>query len=571
MPPSWPSATSSSSVRSGSASTGWRTPRHGRPRASLERIVSEHDYDLAVLAQWDGRRRYANIRKLGAARALVRGPARPATSRASFASSPTRTRPACTRREALAEDEGSDAVRLLTMHAAKGLEFPVVVVADAGRDRAGRPPRRSSACPDGRFGFKVADPLTGARKGAFDYDELRLARGGADEAERRRLYYVAMTRAIDRLIVTGSIDAARVADERTPIGWVLDRLDVPPLDDVAEEPVVLERGERAAPATRRPLSRPDAGRAPSRASRGAVGRAQLSLFDASPTGRARGASRRCRLAPVPEPPSTPRGSPTRALAIFEDCSYRYYAERVAGMRERRQPAATSGSARQRSATLCTGARASSIWPRPAREVDVALVPGGDRRGVRERIRTFVEAYRTRRSRGASSGWRARRRSTRSRSSTTASSSTASSTCSRPARSARRRLQDERARGTLARAVAGREYRIQRLVYALACFRAGAERSRSSTSSSSVPRSCRRRRLRARPRSPLLEEELSAAIARIRAGEFVPTPSESACADCPALDVVCAGPRASARVASLARSYVREARRRVGPKRERIGP
>ena len=29
-----------------------------------ERIVAEHDYDLAVLAQWDGKRRYANLRKL---------------------------------------------------------------------------------------------------------------------------------------------------------------------------------------------------------------------------------------------------------------------------------------------------------------------------------------------------------------------------------------------------------------------------------------------------------------------------------------------------------------------------
>src|SRR5437764_179771 len=29
-----------------------------------EQIVCEHDYDLAVLAQWDGRRRYANLRKL---------------------------------------------------------------------------------------------------------------------------------------------------------------------------------------------------------------------------------------------------------------------------------------------------------------------------------------------------------------------------------------------------------------------------------------------------------------------------------------------------------------------------
>ena len=40
----------------------------------------------------------------------------------------------------------------------------------------------------------------------------------------------------------------------------------------------------------------------------------------------------------------------------------------------------------------------------------------------------------------------------------------------------------------------------------------------------------------------LEAELSEAIARINAGEFRPTPSEYICAGCPALDVVCAGPR-----------------------------
>jgi hypothetical protein len=40
----------------------------------------------------------------------------------------------------------------------------------------------------------------------------------------------------------------------------------------------------------------------------------------------------------------------------------------------------------------------------------------------------------------------------------------------------------------------------------------------------------------------LEAELSEAIAKINAGEFRPTPSEYICAGCPALDVVCAGPR-----------------------------
>jgi hypothetical protein len=40
----------------------------------------------------------------------------------------------------------------------------------------------------------------------------------------------------------------------------------------------------------------------------------------------------------------------------------------------------------------------------------------------------------------------------------------------------------------------------------------------------------------------LEQELSEAVRRINAGEFVPSPDEYACAGCPALDLVCAGPR-----------------------------
>jgi hypothetical protein len=40
----------------------------------------------------------------------------------------------------------------------------------------------------------------------------------------------------------------------------------------------------------------------------------------------------------------------------------------------------------------------------------------------------------------------------------------------------------------------------------------------------------------------LEAELSEAIARIQANEFKPTPDEFVCKDCPALDLVCAGPK-----------------------------
>jgi len=42
--------------------------------------------------------------------------------------------------------------------------------------------------------------------------------------------------------------------------------------------------------------------------------------------------------------------------------------------------------------------------------------------------------------------------------------------------------------------------------------------------------------------PGLELELSRAVARINDGEFAPNPGEFTCSGCPALDVVCAGPR-----------------------------
>ena len=90
-------------------------------------------------------------------------------------------------------------------------------------------------------------------------------------------------------------------------------------------------------------------------------------------------------------------------------------------------------------------------------------------------------------------------------------------------------------------VVERDYRLQRLVYALACFRAGAdgvevvyqflERPEELVSASLT-----------RGNLAALEAELSEAIAAIDAGAFPPTPSEFACAGCPALDVVCAGPR-----------------------------
>ena len=85
-----------------------------------------------------------------------------------------------------------------------------------------------------------------------------------------------------------------------------------------------------------------------------------------------------------------------------------------------------------------------------------------------------------------------------------------------------------------------EYHLQRLVYAIVCLRAGAdevevvhqflERADDVVSA-----------LFTRADLPGLEAELSAAIARIQAGDFRPTPGEMVCSDCPVLGLVCAGP------------------------------
>jgi CRISPR/Cas system-associated exonuclease Cas4 (RecB family) len=97
-----------------------------------------------------------------------------------------------------------------------------------------------------------------------------------------------------------------------------------------------------------------------------------------------------------------------------------------------------------------------------------------------------------------------------------------------------------------------DYHLQRLVYALACFRAGAETVEVVYHFLERP-DAPVEAVFSQADVPELEAELSAAIARIQAGEFPPTPSDFACAGCPALDLVCAGPRLRSRQAEVVAS------------------
>lgn len=508
----------------------------------IEQIVAEHDYDLAVLAQHDGRRRYANLRKLGRlARSYeeLRGGDVEGFVRFVFDQRSAGVHES----EAFAEEEGADAVRLLTVHAAKGLEFQIVVVADAGRDRP--PPRGEEiiCLPDGRFGFKVLDPASGKRRGAFDYEAVRLAEEASDEAERRRLYYVAMTRAIDRLIVSGSIDPGRAQEARTPIGWVLDRLGSVSIDDVDTEPVVIEQGE-ARLLLRVNRYAPEAEPVPVVAD--VAEEDQLALFAVSEEVPGVAAADLPPLEPLDVPPVfEPRRLSYSALQTFEECSFKFFARYVAGMRERRPERGRLGAVGVGSAVheVLEGLDLSA----PVVPEDLATLRPDATEEELGRIEAFVAAYC-----GSQLAARlsdldgARKEQSFAFEHDGVVLHGFIDVLHLGPRALVVDFKTNALDGESPEHVAETEYRLQRLVYALACFRAGADEVEVVY------------QFLERPDEPVvtmfsrddvagLEHELAADIARIREGRFEPTPSERACSDCPALDVVCAGPRLRAAV------------------------
>jgi ATP-dependent exoDNAse (exonuclease V) beta subunit len=525
------------------------------PRLSLERlcerVVAEHDYDLAVLAQWDGRRRYANLRKLARlARSYeeLRGPDVEGFVRFVAEQEAVGAREL----EAVAEEEGADAVRLLTIHAAKGLEFKVVIVADAGRDRMPPSPDEILALPDGRFGFRVADPVTAKRRGAFDYEAVKEARQEADRAERLRLYYVAMTRAKERLIVSGSVDLGSDRETPTPIAWVLDRLDADedlaqagdaPLELVRGDARLLVRLDRFRPEQAVTAPEPELGDEVLTEPRPHVGGfaddvrspVQLALFAGLDEVATPAAAPELQpLVALPEPPLyRVRKLSFTALSLFEQCGYKYFARYGLGMSER--PVEGDGTGEM------SGTEIGSAVHALLEDIDLAapVVPELEDEIIRGFVAAYCESDLARRV-AALPGVEKERHFTFEHDGVLVHGYLDAF-----------HLRDGRAlvvdykTNLLGEAapeeIVEEDYRLQRLVYALACFRAGAEEVEVVYHFLERPEAPVEA-VFSRAHVPELEAELSAAIARIQAGEFPPTPSEFACAGCPALDLVCAGPR-----------------------------
>jgi ATP-dependent helicase/nuclease subunit A len=99
--------------------------------------------------------------------------------------------------ETPAPEPDDDAVRILTIHGSKGLEFPIVVL--AGLSSAGRDV--GPAVLYGEAGPEVAVGPRDARFATPGYAVLEARAGDADLHEGHRLLYVAATRARDHLVV----------------------------------------------------------------------------------------------------------------------------------------------------------------------------------------------------------------------------------------------------------------------------------------------------------------------------------------------------------------------------------
>ncbi|WP_436844246.1 UvrD-helicase domain-containing protein [Streptomyces subrutilus] len=202
-----------------------------------------------------------------------------------------------------------DAVRLMTAHRSKGLEWSLVVVAGVQEGLWPDLRRRGSLLEADRIGRDgLAEPLT----------------PGALLAEERRLFYVAATRARDRLVVTAVKAPAEDGDQPSRF---LTELGVTPKDVTARP--------------RRPLAVP---------ALVAELRATTVDPDASPALRDAAARRLARLAALTDDedrPLVPAAHPQRWWGLYEPT------RSSVPLRDRERPVALSGSALDQLANTCS--------------------------------------------------------------------------------------------------------------------------------------------------------------------------------------------------------------------------
>ena len=291
--------------------------------------VEESGWDLRLLAGGNvGRDAFANVLKF--ARQATAFEESVGTGPAGFALHlDAKERLGDTEAPASLADDGSDAVRLMSIHASKGLEFPIVVVPGLAANPRGTELAIRASRRGGGVAIALKTPAGDdgePRRPSAWFSAFSQEAAEADADESARVLYVACTRAREMLLVSGAmglrpakgtsakndlVRLSRVLGVGIPVGEPSDSVVTLPDSGVACRVRVIDAG--------------------------GSGRTAATAADAAPEGQLLPPAGEGRPQVAARKPAPERISYTQ-LSEFERCPKRFWIRRVRGVRPFGPPA-----------------------------------------------------------------------------------------------------------------------------------------------------------------------------------------------------------------------------------------